>query len=248
MRTLAAGIAAFFVTIYSATLVIVARLLRRPVIKGGIYETAMRNWASAIVKASGVKVVFHGEENIPPGGAVFICNHVSWFDVFAIASKLPRCTFVAKQELRKIVVFGWGAEAAGVVFIDRDNRKSAFESYREASTAVGAGKRIVVFPEGTRGHDYRLRHFKKGPFVLAVTAEAPIVPTVVYGAREVMGRDSFRVRAGTVHIHFLPALETRGMNYEHRGEIMAETHARMDALLASEYGIEPRRDATLPAE
>jgi 1-acyl-sn-glycerol-3-phosphate acyltransferase len=248
MRTLLAAIAVFFVTIYSASLVIIARLLRRPVLKGGIYERAMNNWASAIIAAAGVKVVLHGEENLPPGGAVLICNHVSWFDVFALASRVRSCTFVAKKELRKIVVFGWGAEAAGVVFIDRDNRKSAFESYKDASAAVSAGKRIVVFPEATRGHDYRLRNFKKGPFVLAVTAAAPIVPTVVYGAREVMSRDSFRVRSGTVHIHFLPAIETKGMNYEHRTEIMAETHARMDALLAAEYGVQPDKAAILPAE
>ena len=248
MRTVTSAIAVFFVTIYSASLVIIARILRRPVLEGGIYERAMRNWATAIVKSAGVNVVLHGEENIPPGGAVLICNHVSWFDVFSLASRVPRCTFVAKQELRKILVFGWGAEAAGVVFIDRDNRKSAFESYKEASIAVQAGKRIVVFPEGTRGHDYRLRHFKKGPFVLAVTAEAPIVPTVVYGAREVMGRDTFSVRSGTVHIHFLPAIPTKGMNYEHRTEIMAETHARMDALLAAEYGVQPDKAAILPAE
>ncbi|HET9424780.1 MAG TPA: lysophospholipid acyltransferase family protein [Gemmatimonadaceae bacterium] len=237
MRTLAAGIAVFFVTIYSASLVIIARLLRRPVLKGGIYERAMRNWATAIVKAAGVKVVFHGEANIPEGGAVFICNHVSWFDVFAIASKLPRCTFVAKSELRGIPVFGWGAEAAGVVFLDRDNRKSAFESYKVAALSVQAGRRIVVFPEGTRGQDYHLRTFKKGPFVLAITAEAPLVPTVIYGAREVMGKGSFRVRAGEVHIHFLEPVQTKGQSYEERTALMAETHSRMDVLLESRYGV-----------
>jgi 1-acyl-sn-glycerol-3-phosphate acyltransferase len=237
MRTFVAAIAVFFSTIYSASLVIAARLLRRPVLKGGIYERAMRNWASAIVKAAGVKVVIHGHENIPEGGAVFICNHVSWFDVFSIASQLPRCTFVAKSELRGIPVFGWGAESAGVVFLDRDNRKSAFESYKVAAVAVQAGKRIVVFPEGTRGSEYRLRTFKKGPFVLAITAEAPLVPTVIYGAREVMGKGSFSVRSGTVHIHFLPPVATAGHTYEERTALMAETHSRMDALLAAEYGV-----------
>jgi 1-acyl-sn-glycerol-3-phosphate acyltransferase len=184
-----------------------------------------------------VKVVIHGEENLPPGGAVCICNHVSWFDVFAVASTLPRPTFVAKQELRKIPVFGPAAEAAGIVFIDRDNRKSAFESYKLAAKAVGEGKRIVVFPEGTRGLEYRLRQFKKGPFVLAITAGAPLVPTVVYGAREVMGKGSFRIRPGTVHIHYLEPVPTEGHTYEERTRLMAETHARMDALLAREYGV-----------
>jgi 1-acyl-sn-glycerol-3-phosphate acyltransferase len=237
IRTAVAALTVIIATIYSAALVIIARLLRRPVLEGGVYETAMRNWATAIVKGAGVKVVLHGEENVPAGGAVFICNHVSWFDVFSIASKLPRCTFVAKSELRGIPVFGWGAESAGVVFLDRDNRKSAFESYKVAAVAVQAGKRIVVFPEGTRGQDYQLRTFKKGPFVLAITAEAPLVPTVIYGAREVMGKGSFTVKSGTVHIHFLEPVPTAGHSYEERTALMAETHSRMDALLEREYGV-----------
>lgn len=245
IRSAVTIVATVLATIYSASLVICARLLRRPVLAGGIYERAMHNWASAIVASAGVKVVFHGEQNIPASGAVFICNHVSWFDVFAIASRLPRCTFVAKSELRGIPVFGWGAEAAGVVFLDRDNRKSAFESYKLASIAVQAGKRIVVFPEGTRGHDYHLRTFKKGPFVMAIAAGAPIVPTLIHGAREVMGKDSFRIRSGTVDIHFLEPIETKGHDYEERTVIMAATHAQMDRLLAERYGIaSPSLDRT----
>ena len=149
-----------------------------------------------------------------------------YLDVFAIASGLPRCTFVAKHELRGIPVFGWGAESAGVVFLDRENRKAAFESYKVAAAAVQEGRRIVVFPEGTRGVDYHLRHFKKGPFVLAIGSQEPIIPTVVYGAREVMGRDSFRVRAGTVHVHFLSPVTTEGRTYDDRATIMKETKLR----------------------
>ena len=242
MRTLLSALAVVFGTASGAAIILVARLFKRPVAVGSIYERTMRGWAATIVRAAGVKIVVHGEENLPPGGAVYICNHVSWFDVFAVAATLPRSTFVAKLELRKIPVFGGAADGAGIVFIDRDNRKSAFESYRLAAQAVQEGKRIVVFPEGTRGLDYRLRQFKKGPFVLAITAEAPLVPTVVYGAIEVMGKGSFRVRPGTVHIHYLEPVLTKGHTYEERTKLMAETHARMDALLEREYGV-----ASLPA-
>jgi 1-acyl-sn-glycerol-3-phosphate acyltransferase len=163
MRTLLSAIALPVATFIGASTVLIARFFRRPVTVGSIYERTMRNWAASIIKAAGVTVEVHGAENLPPGGAVCICNHVSWFDVFAIASKLPRATFVAKLELRSIPLFGAAAEAAGIVFIDRDNRKSAFESYKLAAQAVQAGKRIIVFPEGTRGFEYRLRQFKKGP-------------------------------------------------------------------------------------
>jgi 1-acyl-sn-glycerol-3-phosphate acyltransferase len=237
IRSVIAIITTIVVTIYSATVVIIAKLLRRPTRPNSVYERQMQRWAGAVIRGAGVKVVVHGEENVTAGGGVYICNHVSWFDVFAIASVLPRCTFVAKHELRGIPVFGWGAESAGVVFLDRENRKAAFESYKVAAAAVQAGRRIVVFPEGTRGVDYHLRHFKKGPFVLAIGSEEAIIPTVVYGAREVMGRDSFRVRAGTVHVHFLEAIETKGRTYDDRAAIMLDTQRRMAALLEREYAV-----------
>ena len=225
------------VTAYWASVTIVARLLRAPFRPGSPYDRAMHGWARTVIRCAGVKVVYHGRENRPVGGGVYICNHVSWFDVFSVASELPQCTFVAKRELRRIPLFGWGAEAAGVVFIDRDNRKSAFESYEEAADAARQGRRIVVFPEGTRGFDYRLRQFKKGPFVLAISSGEPIVPTVVYGAMEVMGKGSYWIHPGTVHVHYLAPISTKGKTYEDRHEVMEATRQEMAELLFREYGV-----------
>jgi len=102
---------------------------------------------------------------------------------------------------------------------------------------VARGRSVVVCPEGTRGYEYSLRPFKKGPFVLAIAAKAPVVPVVVYGAREVMRKGSFRVRSGTVHIHFLDAVETTGLDYDRRHEVMRKVWDRMAALLRGHYGV-----------
>jgi hypothetical protein len=53
----------------------------------------------------------------------------------------------------------------------------------------------------------------------------------------VMGRDSFRVRSGKVHIHFLAPIPTVGHSYDERTAIMSETHARMAELLEREHGV-----------
>jgi 1-acyl-sn-glycerol-3-phosphate acyltransferase len=239
MRTLLAFITVWVATIPLATIAVVARLLGRHEGEHGVAQWCMRTWARSLCAAAGARVIVHNPERMLRGrGAVYASNHVSWFDVFAIASGLPRYTFIAKSELRKIPIFGIGAESAGVVFLTRDNRKAAFESYHDAAAEVQRGKNVVVFPEGTRGREYALRPFKKGPFVLAIAAKAPVVPVLVYGAREVMAKGSFHVRPGTVHVHYLEAVETDGLDYEQRHEVMRTVWQRMATCLRDEYGIE----------
>jgi 1-acyl-sn-glycerol-3-phosphate acyltransferase len=241
MRTLLAAVTLWFATIFLAPLAVLATMLGFHDERGGmVQQWCMRTWARSLCWAAGATLEVHGAEHIANGtGTVYASNHVSWYDVFAIASVLPRYTFVAKAELRRIPIFGWGAEGAGVVFLARENRKSAFEAYELVASKIQKGLNVVVFPEGTRGRDYALRQFKKGPFVLAIAAGAPVVPIVVYGAREVMHKGSFRVSAGTVHIHLLEPVPTTGYDYEHRHELMRVVSDRMEALLREQYGVTP---------
>lgn len=242
MRTILAIAALAVATATLAPVVLAAALLRIREKPGSIYERCMRAWARSLSRAAGVTVVVHGTEHVRDG-AIYMQNHVSWFDIFAVASVLPRYTFVAKAELRKIPLFGRGAEAAGIIFIDRDNRKSAFESYKLAAAEVQRGRNVVVCPEGTRGRDYHLRPFKKGPFVLAIAAGAPVVPVVVYGALEVMPKGSLRVRPNVVHIHFLEPVPTAGKTYEDRSDLMRTVWQRMADAMRDVYGVQTNEPA-----
>lgn len=248
MRTLLSAITLWFATIFLAPIAVLASVLGfRDDAGGRVQQWAMRTWARSLCAAAGAKVVLHGAENIAGArGTVYASNHVSWFDVFAIASVLPRYTFVAKAELRKIPIFGWGAEGAGVVFLARENRKSAFESYQQVAEKIRQGLNVVVCPEGTRGSSYALRPFKKGPFVLAIAAHAPVVPVVVYGAREVQPKGSFRIHPGTIHVHLLEPVPTEGYDYEHRHELMRTVWERMAEVLRTEYGVVSGDDPIAP--
>jgi 1-acyl-sn-glycerol-3-phosphate acyltransferase len=240
MRTLLVAVVAIAATLFYGPIVLIAHLFRVPERAGSVYEWGARGWARAINRAAGVRVQLHGAEHLPaPGGpgAVFCANHVSWFDIFALAGVLPRYTFIAKSELRRIPLFGWAADAVGIVFIDRENRKAAFDAYRVAAAQVERGRSIIVCPEGTRGYDYHLRPFKKGPFVLAIASKASVIPTLVYGAREVMPKGSFRVRPGVVHVHLLAPIPTAGYDYEARTALMTAAWERIAGAMRDLYGV-----------
>lgn len=238
MRTLIAAPALLVLTVVLGGLVLLARLVGLADGPGSIYEKAPRWWARGMLLASGVRVVIHGAERMRTGEPrVFVSNHVSWYDVLVLVASLPRYSFVAKAEIFRVPLFGSAARAVGTIPIERENRKAAFQSYEEAATRIRGGRNVVVFPEGTRGPSYALRPFKKGPFVLAVAAGVPIVPTLVHGTIAVLPRGSLWLRGGRVDVHLLEPVATAGAGYDARDQLAAAVHGRIADALVEHYAV-----------
>lgn len=205
---------------------------------GGPYDRTAGRWSRMVCWATGVDIVIHGQEHLDGDHPrVFVANHVSWFDIFTLMQVLPHHKFVAKAELRSMPLFGWAATKWGVVWIERENRRNAFAAYESAALRIKQGVSVAVYPEGTRGDHYELRQFKKGPFVLAIASGVPIVPTVIHGSREVHARTDLFVKAGTVHLHFLPAVSTAGLSYDERNDLARRVRDTMAECLDREYGV-----------
>jgi 1-acyl-sn-glycerol-3-phosphate acyltransferase len=240
LRTILLYTVAAVVTFFLGLSVIIAALLGVKDKPGGLYDKVPRWWSAAVMWAAGIKIRVHGMENAAGGEPhIFASNHVSWFDVPALAKVLPRYKFVAKAELFKVPIFGGGMRAVGMIEIQRENRKAAFGAYEVAAERIRAGNSVVVFPEGTRGHEYPLRPFKKGPFVLAIAAGAPIVPIIVHGTIEIMPKGSLWVHPGTIDIHLLEPVSTTGVDYDHREALMQTVRTRMADAMREHYGVEP---------
>ena len=242
-RTIMLALTALVATFFLGLTVIIAGLFGVKHKAGSIYDKVPRWWSTAVLWAVGVKVRVHGMEKISGQEPhIFASNHVSWFDVPALAKVLPRYKFVAKAELFKVPIFGPAMRSAGMIEIQRENRKAAFGAYEVAAERIQAGNSVVVFPEGTRGHAYPLRPFKKGPFVLAIAAGVPILPIILHGSIEVMRKGSLLAHPGTIDIHLLEPVITSSVDYEHREALMQTVRARMADAMRDLYSIE-----TLPA-
>jgi 1-acyl-sn-glycerol-3-phosphate acyltransferase len=239
IRTILLYSTAAVATIVLGSIVIIAALLGVKDGPNSIYDKVPRWWSSTVLFVVGVKVRVHGWENATPDATqIFASNHVSWFDVPALASTLPNNRFVAKAELFNVPVFGRAMRAVGMIEIQRENRKAAFGAYEVAAERIRGGKSVVVFPEGTRGTAYPLRPFKKGPFVLAIAAGVPIVPIILHGTIEVMPRGTLWVHPGTIDIHLLEPVITTSVDYDHRDELMNTVRTRMADAMRDLYGIE----------
>ncbi len=240
MRTFHTKLALVCATFVFGSSVLIAELLGRPRGPGTMRATAARRWARWIARAAGMRVVTHGLDGLDTTRSyVYVANHVSIMDIPAVLVALPDHGLVAKRELSRIPLFGAAARAAGIVYIDRENRKSAFAAYDEAADQVRGGRSVVVFPEGTRGETYALRPFKKGPFVLAIRAGVPIVPVVIHGTIEITPNGTLHVTPGTVDVHLLEPIPTAGLTYDDRNALADLVQSRMADAMATHHRVSP---------
>lgn len=184
------------------------------------------------LSAAGVKVTVEGAEHIPKDQpVVFVSNHQSWFDIISLAANLPGYPrFVYKKEMAKIPILGEALKRAGHILIDRQNRQKAFEAYEEAARVIREGMSAVVFPEGTRSRTGELLPFKKGPFVLAIASQVPLVPVYCAGTFGIMRKGSMRVRPHPVTLRLGEPIETKGLTYDDREDLLRRTRAAIMAL------------------
>jgi len=203
---------------------------------GGIYDRAAREWGRAMLRGTGIHVVVEGRERLDPATPkVYIANHASQVDIWALLAELPGTVrFVYKKGMDWIPLMGVAMRAARHIPIKRQVKSAAFAAYDEAAKYIRGGSSAVVFAEGTRSRNGKLLPFKKGPFVLALAAQAPVVPVFCGGTYELMPSGSWSPRRGTVLLRIGDAIPTAGMSYADRAALADRTRAALLALGARE--------------
>ncbi|MDP2471640.1 MAG: lysophospholipid acyltransferase family protein [Candidatus Palauibacterales bacterium] len=222
-------------TAFFSTVSIAGGLVRAP---AALHDWVHRWWGRTELWAAGVRTDVAGLANVSPTAPqIFVANHQSIFDIFAILAYVPASVrFVAKRELGRIPVFSLAMRAAGHVFIDRHDRRGATEAMRAAGDRMKRERlSLGLFPEGTRSKDGRLGEFKRGTFALAIETQVPIVPVAVDGGHRVARRG--RIRAGTMRLALTKPLPTEGRTAEERDEVMSVVRGSISAML--EAGREP---------
>ena len=158
-------------------------------------------WAKTILFICGVKLEVSGIENIRKDNpCIYMSNHQSYFDIFALLAGLPvDFKFILKKELMKIPIFGRAMRSAGYISLDREDNRKAIVSMNMAADRIRNGASVLIFPEGTRSDDGVVREFKKGGFHLALKSGCDIVPVAIAKSRDIVPKGSLKVNRGTIY-------------------------------------------------
>ncbi len=206
-------------TIFWGTIAIIISFFTRT---GNPVHIIARIWARGILYVSRIRVRVKGLNQIDSSKSyVYMSNHQSNFDIPVLLAHLPvQFRWLAKAELFKIPLFGRAMQGAGYVKIDRFNQESAFQSIKEAAAKMKDGVSVMIFPEGTRSRDGRIRPFKKGGFIMAVDAGVPIVPIVLQGTWSIMEKSSLQINTGDVVMNLEKPIATTNYSRQNKDELI----------------------------
>lgn len=140
-------------------------------------------WSRSVLWFLLIPIKVTGKENVDPKQSyVFVANHQSFLDVFAVYGWLPNnFKWLMKKEIRKVPFVGTACAVAGHIFVDRSNPRAALQSMDHIKKELVDGISTVIFPEGTRTKTGEMGRFKQGAFKIAMDMGLPVVPLSLGG-------------------------------------------------------------------
>lgn len=147
--------------------------------------------SSMAVRATGTTITYQGLENIPShGGAVVAINHTSYIDFMPAAlgtrRRRRRIRFMIKAEMQDVRIVNFLISRTGTIPV---NRQAGADAYLEAVRQLKAGELVGVYPEATISRAFVLKDFKSGAARMALEAQVPIIPCIVWGAHRFWTKD-----------------------------------------------------------
>ena len=171
---------------------------------------ALQAWATTSIwlmrVVVGTRMEVRGAEFIPKGAALVAGKHQSFWETFAILPLLDDPAMVLKKELTYVPFFGWFIYKFRMIAVERSAGTAALRNLlKRAEEEIGAGRQVVIMPEGTRRAPDDPPDYKPGAMALYGTLGVACVPFALNSGLFWPRRKFLRL-PGTIIIEFLPPI------------------------------------------
>ena len=209
-------------TFFSVLLLLTLPFPRRFVQKGlGLW---MALTMATLKVVAGVRMDFRGLENLPSGPAIVVSKHLSAWETGVFLMLLGDVTYVLKKELLSIPLYGWLLRKSKMIAIDRDGGASSLKKLvNESLAALEEGRKVVIFPEGTRAAVGDKLPYHPGIAAIYKKANVPVIP-VALNSGLFWPRRKFLKNPGCIVLEYLDPMPT-GLD---RKSFMAELESRIE--------------------
>uniref|UniRef100_A0A803LME8 1-acyl-sn-glycerol-3-phosphate acyltransferase n=1 Tax=Chenopodium quinoa TaxID=63459 RepID=A0A803LME8_CHEQI len=154
-------------------------------------------------------VEVEGLEHLPQPDtpAIYVSNHQSFLDIYALLTLGRSFKFISKTSIFLYPIIGWAMYLMGVIPLKRMDSRSQMECLKRCMDLIRGGASVFFFPEGTRSKDGKLGAFKKGAFSVAAKTQVPVVPMTIIGTGSIMpaGKETL-LNPGSVKVVIHPCL------------------------------------------
>jgi len=179
------------------------------------------------------RVHIEGREKIRRDAAyVMVANHQSLLDILVLFRLFVHFKWVSKIENFRVPCIGWNMSLNRYIKLRRGSAESVKEMMQACERTLAEGSSIMMFPEGTRSPDGRLRAFKPGAFTLAKRSGAPILPIVIEGTAHALPKRGFVLQGRhAIRVRILDEIPHASFAGEPDDAVTAKVRARFAAEL-----------------
>ena len=166
-------------------------------------------WLQRVI--CGLDYRIDGSENLPDQPCIIMSKHQSSWETIALRAFLrPEQSWVLKQELMRLPIFGTGLRLARSIPIDRSaGRRAVFKVVEEGRKRLDEGRIVIIFPEGTRTAPGERRKYGAGGAILAEKSGYPVIP-IAHNAGVFWRRRGVKKYPGTIEVVVGEAIGSRG--------------------------------------
>lgn len=219
-----------------------SRLFDRDPVK---YRTGylFRRLGKAMTMANpGWKLHISGETVTDPRRPyVVVCNHQSMADIPLISNLPWEMKWMGKDELFRLPIIGWMMKLSGDIPVDRGSARSGVVAFAKARQYLEQKCSVMMFPEGTRTFDGRVRPFNDGAFHLAIRSKVPILPMVIEGSRDCIPKNSWVFgEPSDIFLKILPAIDTSSLTVREVSSVRNTVRASIIEQIAEWRGVAPK--------